>query len=98
MPNPDSPQSQTPGQPGASPKPAGKPVQSGVRLNTLGLSRNDLDTLLDQLEAAPTGGAETAAVRTFIRRKFRQVRIPMQISQPGGSVATVAVACRNISR
>lgn len=82
----------------AKPK-GGKPIQSGARLNTLGLSRNDLEVLLDQLESAPTtGGGEAAAVRSFIRRKFRQVRIPMQISQPGGSVATVAVACRNISR
>jgi CheY-like chemotaxis protein len=70
-------------------------IVSAARMNTLGFSQHDLDQFLDQVDASQPS---SAAIRTFIRRAYRHVRIPMQVAQPGGNVATFPVACRNVSR
>lgn len=68
------------------------------RLNSLGLSKRELDQLLDEIDAQSPSGGGDAPGRRFVRRPFRQARLPMQIRQPGGHTATFPVACRNISR
>lgn len=78
------------------------------RPNTLGLRRKELEDVFAEIEmaAAAAGGAgaigATApgqAHRTYIRRAFRHTTIPMQIyNRNGAASATIAVACRNLSR
>lgn len=74
------------------------------RINSLGLSKRELDQLLDEIDGAAPGKGATggeaggAPGRRYARRNFRQARLPMQVSQAGGHIATFPVACRNISR
>jgi len=67
------------------------------RINSLGLSKRDLDRLLDEIDGHAPSGAGGAVGRRFIRRPFRQVRLPMQVRKPGDQAVTFPVACRNIS-
>lgn len=78
------------------------------RPNTLGLRRKELEDVFAEIEAAAAaaggagaigGTAPGPAKRTFVRRAFRHTTIPMQIyNRNGAASATIAVACRNLSR
>ncbi|MCC6676748.1 MAG: response regulator [Phycisphaerales bacterium] len=66
------------------------------RSNTLGLTANSLDSLLDLLEATGHGKAG-AHKREFVRWPFRQPSVVLQVIHPGGTAVTMRVACRNVS-
>jgi len=72
------------------------PPGPAERTNTLGLTGASLETLFDLLESgsAASGGAHR---RQFVRWPFRQHSVLMELVHPGGSAATMPVACRNIS-
>ena len=90
-----------PQSPPAAPPPLAAPPRQRPatgRLNSLGLSKRELDLFLDELDGSGSKAGDDRAGRRFVRRDFRLPRVPMQISQPGGQIATFPVACRNISR
>lgn len=69
----------------------------GVRLNSLGISRQKLDQLLDILDRqAAEGGRATG--RNDARWPFRQASLRVRVDHPGGSSVEVRMACRNLSR
>jgi CheY-like chemotaxis protein len=69
------------------PLPADPPAPGG-RANTLGLSRADLDALLDDLD--PAAKSEWVP--------FRHDAVVLEVSEPGGGQRRMSVASRGISR
>ncbi|HYE02672.1 MAG TPA: HD domain-containing phosphohydrolase [Phycisphaerales bacterium] len=72
-------------------------ITSHQRPNSLRLSQRDLDAMLAELDAGRPGSKSTS-VRRCRRRQFRQLALPMEILQPGGTWSRFAVVSRNISR
>ncbi len=66
------------------------------RSNTLGITQNVLDALLDKLdtEEAKTGTGK----RVFARWPYRKLAVDLEIQQPGGTMNTLRVVSRNLSR
>jgi CheY-like chemotaxis protein len=71
-------------------------VVSRPRPNSLGIHQKQLESLLDRVDGA-RDDAQAPRRRRFVRWPFRQETLLMRISHPGGSVAAVKVACRNLS-
>ncbi len=69
---------------------------SRPRPNSLGIHQKQLESLLDQVDRARVD-THAPKRRRFVRWPFRQETLVMRISHPGGSVAAVKVACRNLS-
>jgi CheY-like chemotaxis protein len=69
---------------------------TGLRANSLGLTKTTLSTLLDKLDALTAG--ETTTKRSLSRLAFRHESVQLHIIHPGGSEAAVRVASRNLSR
>lgn len=67
------------------------------RLNTVGLTERDLSALLDKLEASDRDAASRSK-RTFARWPFRRATVEVTLTHPGGSAATLKLACRDLSR
>jgi CheY-like chemotaxis protein len=67
------------------------------RLNTLGWSLRELSLVLDHLEAAEKA-SKAPTRREFARWPFRRVSIPVVLTHPGGTQASLRLASRNISR
>lgn len=79
----------------------------GRRPNTLGLDRGRLIPLLDTLDFTWTadgqGGTHDRSLRpssqrASVRWPFRKEAIELRLRHPGGSLVTIRVACRNLSR
>lgn len=68
--------------------------QNTGRRNTLGLSKRDIDLLLDRYDAESSGGH---AKREFTRWKYRLDQVIIRVVHPGGSTSDVPVVCRNLS-
>lgn len=71
-------------------------VALGGRMNSLGLSKRDLEELLDELDGVENergGGTK----RKHTRRVFRQVSLELNIIRPGGSTSQIQVCTRNLS-
>src|SRR5262245_25079873 len=66
------------------------------RPNTLGLQPRSLDALLDHLDDPEDPKA--VARREFVRWPFRRTTIHISIFHPGGSMVSLKLACRNLSR
>jgi two-component system, chemotaxis family, chemotaxis protein CheY len=66
------------------------------RPNSLGLHHSELTELLDQLDIPD--GPRKSIKRDFARWPFRRAAVPIKITHPNGTMATLSVACRNISR
>lgn len=76
----------------------GRPTRASAdRPNTLGLTRAQLGSLLDRLDFTWSGG-DRATRRGFVRWPFRKETVQLRVKHPGGSVSTLKVACRNLSR
>lgn len=69
----------------------------GTRPNTIGVSERELAELLGKLDDHNAGHAGSVK-RTFARWPFRQCSLQLVLDHPGGSRATLQVACRNLSR
>jgi CheY-like chemotaxis protein len=65
------------------------------RLNSLGMTSKQLETILQRLDG--NGGGRQDRRRKFVRWTFRQPSLDLHIIQPGGSANTCRVACRNLS-
>lgn len=76
--------------------PARAGVSSVDRPNTIGLSGRDLAAILDAFDNAESGGVSLR--REFIRWPFRHAGIQVSFSHPGGSLVTLKLAGRNISK
>ncbi|MBC7834230.1 MAG: PilZ domain-containing protein [Phycisphaerales bacterium] len=66
------------------------------RLNSLGLSQREVESLLDELDSS--AHSESSAGRKWVRRRYRQLTLPLKVSQQGGTISTFPVVSRNISR
>lgn len=64
-------------------------------MNTIGLAERELFQLLDILDGGETGLTHTN--RNFARKPFRYSSLALKMKHPGGSVAEIRVACRNLS-
>ncbi len=71
-------------------------VGSRPRPNSLGIHQRQLESLLDRVDNARDDSQATKR-RRFVRWPFRQETLLLRISHPGGSIAAVKVACRNLS-
>ena len=71
-------------------------VSSVDRPTTIGLSGRDLAAVLDAFDSAESGGVSPR--REFIRWPFRHAGIPVSFAHPGGSLVTLKLAGRNISK
>lgn len=67
------------------------PAPNSIRLDAARLNR-----FLDERDQATEGGASKPR-RDFVRWSFRNASIPLTVVHPGGSNATINVACRNLS-
>jgi CheY-like chemotaxis protein len=76
--------------------PARAGVSSVDRPNTVGLSGRELAAILDAFDAAESGGVSPR--REFIRWPFRHAGIQVSFSHPGGSLVSLKLAGRNISK
>ncbi len=88
--------SKTPAHPAPS---SGKGQPAGTqkgRSNTLGLTGNELDAILNHLDASSGTGANHR--RQSARLEFRHDSVGVDIVQPGGGQTHINVACRNLSR
>lgn len=65
------------------------------RTNSLNMSRQELELVLDSLDHDPSGKGSTK--RQAARMAYRETGIELEIFQPGGSTR-ILVACRNMSR
>lgn len=74
---------------------ANQPLQHR-RINTLGLTRAELDAIYKMLEQPQAAGA--APRRNSARLEYHDESLPIDIVQPGGGQTHVLVACRNLSR
>jgi CheY-like chemotaxis protein len=72
-------------------------LNADERPNTIGLPSHSLDALLDGLDAAPQE-PQTVTRRQFARWPFRLATIHVAIIHPGGSMVSLKLACRNLSR
>lgn len=78
-------------------KPGGVKVSASMeRTNTLGVSTRDLSSLLDALDA--TSARKTDRDREFSRWPFRGTGVTLELIHPGGTISTLRVISRNISR
>ncbi len=77
-----------------------RPAPPAGRPNTLGLDRARLVPLLDRLDFTwgPEDRGHNPPRRGFVRWPFRRETIELRLRHPGGSLATIRVACRNLSR
>ncbi len=66
------------------------------RPNSLGIHQRQLDSLLDRVDHARDSMLAPKR-RRYVRWPFRQETILLKISHPGGTIAAVKVACRNLS-
>ncbi|MCE7973437.1 MAG: hybrid sensor histidine kinase/response regulator [Leptolyngbya sp. PLA1] len=71
-------------------------VSSVDRPNTIGLAGRELSAILDALDASEAGGVSPK--REFIRWPFRHPGIQGSFTHPGGSLVTLKLAGRNISK
>jgi len=71
-------------------------ANSSGRVNSMGMNRRDLEELLDTLDALDAENA-IKSNRKYVRRQFRQLSVPLQISHATG-VSLTNVCTRNISR
>ncbi|HPO92740.1 MAG TPA: response regulator [Phycisphaerales bacterium] len=71
-------------------------VGESTRVNSLGLSRPEVEAVLDLLDADSAVGASSK--RKATRMPFRMNGVKIEISQPGGGQTQILVACRNLSR
>jgi CheY-like chemotaxis protein len=78
-------------------KPSTPADKSPPRLNSLRLDDRALNTILDKLEHEGPGESAGKAARTYVRWPFRHTTIGVEMTHPGGSVAKVTMACRNLS-
>lgn len=69
--------------------------QSVGRINTLGLSINDLAALLKRLDEAD--GAASGKHRRFKRRQFRLAALEIEVHHAGSVPTKLNVVCRNLS-
>lgn len=74
----------------------GARITSRQRPNSLGIHQKQLESLLDRVDGA-RDEAQAPKRRRFVRWPFRQETLLLRISHPGGSIAAVKVACRNLS-
>lgn len=70
--------------------------ERGKKLNSLRLDERGLDVVLDRLES-DLGPPGASANRTYVRWPFRHTNINVLLTHPGGSRASVLMACRNLS-
>jgi len=70
------------------------PGPSG-RNNTLNLTAEQLDQVMDDLDEASAGGS---ARRNHSRISFRKPALEVEVFQPSGGSVSFCVACRNLSR
>ncbi len=68
----------------------------GGRANSLGLTKRDLEELLEELDALDTE-RPTSTKRKHTRRQYRQLSLDLQIIRPGGSTSRIQVCTRNLS-
>ncbi|MGE3107829.1 MAG: response regulator [Phycisphaerales bacterium] len=80
---------------GSRPQPSST-VALGGRANTLGLSKRDLEELLDELDSQEEETV-TQSKRKHTRRPFRQVSLSLDFVRPGGGASRVQVCTRNLS-
>ncbi len=71
--------------------------QSVGRMNTLGLSINELAALLRRLDDAEKASAAASKHRRFKRRQFRLASLQMEVHHVGSAPNKLSVVCRNIS-
>lgn len=71
-------------------------IASRQRPNSLDINQKQLESLLDRVDRARDESQATKR-RRFVRWPFRQETLLLRISHPGGSIAAVKVACRNLS-
>lgn len=64
------------------------------RPNTVGMNRRQLDEFFNRRGSSAATGDQR---RLFTRWDFRESRLPLHVSHPGGSQTTIRVACRDIS-
>lgn len=65
------------------------------RNNTLNLSADQLNQIMDDLDEASAGGS---ARRNHSRISFRKPALEVEVYQPSGGSVNFCVACRNLSR
>lgn len=76
-----------------------EPNQDSPQVNTLRLSVRELSSLLDKLDTvspAPDGPGHPD--REFVRWRFRDPFVEVQVDHPGGNRQTLRLASRNLSR
>lgn len=71
-------------------------IASRQRPNSLGIHQKQLESLLDRVDNA-RDEEQAPKRRRFVRWPFRHETLLLRISHPGGSIAAVKVACRNLS-
>ncbi|QOJ01112.1 MAG: response regulator [Phycisphaeraceae bacterium] len=66
-------------------------------MNTIGVQRRDLDTMLEELDDTRCGvGADSK--RKHVRWPFRKISVEIDLTQPGSSAPVrLSLACRNLS-
>lgn len=73
-----------------------KESETTGRPNTLGLRRTDLETVLNELDAGPSGAGSKR--RNHARWAFRQESLELRLVHPGSAhTVSIKVACRNLS-
>jgi len=86
--------------PGANRRSPAKPaltISAAGRNNTIGLAERELLELIDILDEAEQAWDRNPR-RDFARWPFRQIGLEVSVVHPGGTEATIRLACRNISR
>jgi DNA-binding NarL/FixJ family response regulator len=74
----------------------GQATPSSLRPNSVNLSQQALDALLDKLdEPESKGGAKVR--RSFVRWPFRRTTVVVEIIHPGGNTVSIRAAARNLS-
>jgi CheY-like chemotaxis protein len=76
------------------PSSAAAPARTG-RPNTIGMHERELALFLDSLDKG--GNPKGAASRDFVRWPYRHASVRVKVLQPSGTVASLTLACRNIS-
>jgi CheY-like chemotaxis protein len=85
----------------SSPAPAGGArfgAPDSGRTNSLGLSRVELEAILDRLDAEQAAAGGSSPQRVTTRVPFRHNGVVMDVTQAGWAASRINVACRNLSR